>query len=136
MAKIGQQESREDLKLSLQSRTWYVRSAGVLALSLVEEDKGVSVAKKIMQKDPALLVRASALQVLAQSSSIDRSFLWQELYNPINFHHGNGLSIRKSILKVLSEKPEISEKERFSLLSHEKDESIKMIAKKTLENIL
>jgi hypothetical protein len=136
MAKIGQQESREDLKLSLQSRTWFVRSAGLLALSLIEEDKGAAVAKKMMQSDPALLVRASALQVLVQGQNVDRSFLWQELYNPINFHQGRGLSIRKSILKILSENPQPSEKNRFALLSNEKDESIKTLAKKTLENRL
>lgn len=132
LAKIGRQESIQDLLWTQKQNTWYLRSAGLLALSLVEEDRGEARAKKLMSRDPALLVRATALQVLSQSVNMDRSFLWKELYNPINFHHGKSLSLRESILKVLSANPQKSEAEKFSLLRKEKDQNVSALAEQVL----
>ncbi len=134
LAKIGREDSIQDLLWTQKHTTWYVRSAGLLALSLVEKDRGEARAKKIMSRDPALLVRATALQVLSQSTNMDRDFLWKELYNPMNFHHGKSLSLRESILKVLSENPQKSEAEKFSILRNEKDKTLSALAQRALQN--
>lgn len=129
MAKIGGAESRQDMIGYLQSSTWFLRSAALLGLSLIEKDRGVSFAKKQMQKDPALLVRATALQILSQQKDVDRLFLWKELFNPINFYKGRSLSLRESILKILIKDAQPNEKNRFFVLLKENNPEIKKIAK-------
>lgn len=132
MAKIGREESRQDLEQNLQSPTWFVRSASLLGLSLIQSEVGEQKAKEAMSKDRALLVRATALQVLSQSKKIDRSFLWKELHNPINFHQGRSLSLRKSIVKVLAQNPKKEEADKFSFLLKEGDLEIRQISRGAL----
>lgn len=132
MAKIGGKESLQELEKHLSSPTWYMRSAGLLGMSLVDQKLAHSKAKYLMKTDRALLVRAAALQVLSQDKKLDREFLWQELHNPINFHNGRSLSLRASIIQLLAQSPAPSEKKRFAFLEKEKDPMIQKISKQTL----
>jgi HEAT repeat protein len=132
IAKIGREESRRDLEQNLQSPTWFVRSASLLGLSLIQSGIGEQKAKELMSKDRALLVRATALQVLSQSKKIDRTFLWKELHNPINFHQGRSLSLRTSIVKVLAQNPKKGEIEKFSFLLKEGDSEIRQLSQQAL----
>lgn len=134
MAKIGQHESRQDLEANLKSSTWFLRSSSLLGLSLIEKDFAIKKAKELLHRDRALLVRATALQVLSQSANLDREYLWKELYNPINFRNGRSLSLRASILKVLSLEPRKNEKEKFLFLSNDKDPQIKSISQLALQS--
>ncbi len=132
MAKIGREDSRQDLEQNLKSPTWFVRSASLLGLSLIKGDVGEQKAKEVMSKDRALLVRATALQVLSQSTKMDRSFLWKELHNPINFHQGRSLSLRTSIVKLLAQNPKKQEADKFSFLLKEHDPEIRQLSKVAL----
>lgn len=136
MAKIGREDSRLDLEQNLKSPTWFVRSASLLGLSLINSDLGEQKAKELISKDRALLVRASALQVLSQSKKIDRIFLWKQLHNPINFHQGRSLSLRSSILKLLAQNPNKTEKEKFSFLLKEHDPEIRKLSQITISEKL
>jgi hypothetical protein len=136
MAKIGQNESRQDLEAYLKSPTWFLRSSSLLGLSLIEKEYAQKKAKELLHSDRALLVRTSALQVLSQSTKIDRDFLWKELYNPINFRNGRGLSIRASLLKVLSQNPQKKEKEKFLFLTNDKDPTVKKLSMQALESVV
>lgn len=132
MAKIGGKESFQELEKHLESPTWYMRSAGLLAMSLVDQKQAHKKAKQMMKTDRALLVRAAALQVLSQDKKLDREFLWQELHNPINFHNGKSLSLRASIIQLLAQSPTSYEKKRFAFLQNDKDSEIQKISKETL----
>lgn len=134
MAKIGREESRLDLEQNLKNPTWFVRSASLLGLSLIQAEVGEQKAKEAMSRDRALLVRATALQVLSQSKKLDRSFLWKELHNPINFHQGRSLSLRTSIVKVLAQNPKKGENEKFSFLLKEADPEIRQISRGALSD--
>lgn len=135
LAKIGAAESAPDIDKALHNSVWYMRSAGLLAHSLITPDQGVSKAKEFLRRDPALLVRASALQVLAQGPTLDRGFLWAELYNPLNFNDGQSLSIRQSILKVLGRAPQKSETGKYVALMRENDSQIQEAARRSLETL-
>ncbi len=132
MARIGQKESLVDLDQLIKSPTWYMRSASLLGMALIDRPRSQAKAKELISSDPALLVRASALQVLSQEKNMDRNFLWKELHNPINFRNGRSLSLRMSILKVLAKNPLPTEKSKFALLANDSHLEIKKISKLTL----
>jgi hypothetical protein len=132
MARIGQRESLADLEPLLKSTTWYMRSASLLGMALVDKSLSQQRAKQLISTDPALLVRASALQVLSQTENMDRDFLWKELHNPINFRRGRSLSLRASILQVLSQRPLPTEKKKFALLKNDLHPEIKKISQNVL----
>ena len=132
MARIGHKESLVDLELFIKSSTWYMRSASLLGIALVDPELSQRKAKELLSRDPALLVRASALQVLSQEKRMDREFLWKELHNPINFRRGRSLSLRTSILQILSQKPLPAEKSKFALLTNDSHPEIKNISKNVL----
>ena len=132
MAKIGGKESLQELEKHLTSPTWYMRSAGLFGMSLVDAKKAQQKAKQLMKTDRALLVRAAALQVLSQDKKLDREFLWQELHNPLNFHNGKSLSLRASIVQLLAQRPVVQEKKRFAFLQREKDPLVQKISQETL----
>lgn len=136
VAKIGGTESLADIRFADQNPTWFMRSAGLLAHSLIDLDKGVSRAKNLIHTDGALLVRAAALQVIAQDPQMERDFLWAELYNPLNFKNGRSLSLRLSLLKVLEKNALKKELPKFVALSQEKDEEIRNYSKQIIEKTL
>ena len=132
MARIGHKESLVDLEHFMKSSTWYMRSASLLGMALVDSQLSQRKAKELLRRDPALLVRASALQVLSQEKKMDREFLWKELHNPINFRRGRSLSLRTSILKILSQQPLPTEKSKFALLTNDSQPEIKNLSKNVL----
>lgn len=135
LAKIGGEESLPDLQAALKNPLWYMRAAALLGKSLVDKDHGVAIAKALMHEDPALLVRATALQVLAQQKKIDKEFLWAELYNPANFNNGRGLPIRTSILKVIDQSIAPTDSAKLTALLREQNEDIQTLAKRSLSKI-
>ncbi|MBY0385003.1 hypothetical protein K2X05_07580, partial [bacterium] len=128
----GGKESLQELEKHLTHPTWYMRSAGLLGMSLVDQKQAQKKAKHLMKTDRALLVRAAALQVISQDKKLDREFLWQQLHNPINFHNGRSLSLRTSIIELLAQNPMAKEKQRFVFLQKEKNPTIQKISKQTL----
>lgn len=132
MAKIGQKESLVDLETVLKSPTWYMRSAGLMGMALIDPSLSERKAKVLLSQDPALLVRASALQVLSQKKVMDRDFLWKELSNPINFRRGRSLSLRTSILQLLAKQPLANEKSKFALLKNDSHPEIKKLSQNAL----
>lgn len=135
VAKIGGRESLPDLELALASTQWFMRSAGLLGVSVVEREKSLSKAKTFLHSDPALLVRATALQVIAQNKKIDKSFLWSEVYNPLNFNNGKSLPIRLSILRVLENSLTTADTAKLNALLRENNKEIQSFAKTALNKL-
>jgi hypothetical protein len=135
LAKIGGPESLPDLETALKNSLWYMRAAGLLGTSVAVPQVGYVKAKEFLHTDPALLVRAVALQVIAQQKTIDKEFLWSEIYNPVNFNNGKSLPIRLSILKVLENSLTASDTARLTALMREDNKDIQSIAKNSLSRI-
>lgn len=133
MARVGGELSRPELEKNMSHSLWFVRSAALNALSLIDKDHGLARAQQLLKNDPALLVRASALQVLAQQKDKDHSFLWTELYNPLNFDNGQSLPLRRSIIKVLSQSPKKNEMPKYIALIRDKDSVVRESAIRALE---
>jgi HEAT repeat protein len=135
LAKIGGDESLPDLNIAMKNPQWFLRAAALLGKSLIHQDRGIESAKELMRKDPALLVRATALQILAQQEKVDKEFLWTEIYNPINFSNGRGLPIRASILKVLDKNVSAVDTPKLTALMREPNDEIQVLAKASLSKI-
>lgn len=135
VAKIGGTESLPDLGMALKNSQWFMRAAGLLGTSLAHRPTAEIKAKELMHGDPALLVRAVALQVLAQQKRVDKEFLWSEVYNPINFNNGKGLPIRVSILKVLEKSLTATDAAKLTALMREDNSEIQAFAKNSLSRI-
>lgn len=135
LAKIGGEDSVPDLQSALQHNDWFMRSAGLLAMALAQRDLAEEKAKELLHADPALLVRATALQVFAQRKNVDKDFLWAEIYNPINFSNGHGLPLRVSILKVLELHVNAADTAKLTALMRENNSEIQTIAKASLAKI-
>ena len=135
LAKIGGPESLPDLEIALKNSLWYMRAAGLLGTSVAVPAVGYVKAKELLHADPALLVRAVALQVIAQQKTVDKEFLWSEIYNPMNFNNGKSLPIRLSILKVLENSLTASDAARLTALMREDNKDIQTLAKNSLSSI-
>lgn len=135
LAKIGGEDSVPDLQSALNHNDWFMRSAGLLGLALAKRDLAEEKAKGILHSDPALLVRAAALQVLAQQKKVDKDLLWAEMYNPINFSNGKSLPFRLSLLKVLEQHVTASDAAKLTALMREDNSDIQSIAKLSLAKI-
>lgn len=133
IARIGGSESQPDIDLALSSPVWFMRSAGLLASSLIDKDKAVEKAKNFLRHDRALMVRATALQIVSQAKKVDRDFLWAEMYNPLNFDKGQSLSLRLSLLKILSDNTEKNESSKFAALTRDNHPEIQLLAKKVID---
>lgn len=135
LAKIGGEDSIPDLQSALVHNDWFMRSAGLLGLALAKRDLAEEKAKEVLHNDPALLVRAAALQVLAQQKKLDKELLWAEIYNPINFSNGKGLPLRLSLLKVLEQHVTASDAAKLTALMREDNSEIQEMAKASLAKI-
>lgn len=135
IAKIGGEDSLPDLELAINNSEWFMRSAGLLGLTIAQPEKGRLKARQFLHSDPALLVRATALQILAQQRNVDKNFLWSELYNPLNFKNGRGLPIRLSILKVIDKSVTPSDASKLTALMRENNKEIQSVAKASLNKI-
>lgn len=135
MAKVGGPQSIPDLEIALKNSQWYMRAAGILGMSIADRKVGAQKAKELMRNDPALLVRATALQVLAQQPKVDKEFLWSEIQNPMNFNNGKSLPIRVSILKVLDKALNHTDTDRLMALSREDNKDIQGFARDSLNRI-
>ena len=137
MTKMKKNESVIDLKKALNSNTWYMRNAGLIALDSINPDLAFDVAKKQLE-DPALVVRSAAVDVLAKNKKKTaevRELLWKEIYSKKNKIKSKSLWIRPQISQYLAIDPQPQEREKFLALMEEKDEEIRIIAEKALQKL-
>ncbi len=135
IAKIGGAQSLPELEVALKNSQWFMRAAGLLGIGIADRAVGVQKAKEFMHADPALLVRATALQVLAQQKNVDKEFLWSEIQNPMNFNNGHSLPIRVSIVRVLEKSLNANDTDRLMALLREDDKEIQSLARESLTRV-
>ena len=126
---------RPELDKALASKEWFMRNAALVGLAEFAPDQGVSAARRLV-KDPALVVRSAAVDVLVKNSNAaNREILWNELGASYNKRGGNSLWIRGQIVQGLAQNPNQEELRQFSALLMEKDEEIQMASVQGLEKI-
>ena len=136
MVKIGKEKSLPEVKKALQSREWFMRSAGLLALESLDSKASVVWAKKLFLKDKAMMVRAQAIDILRNNPSKElRSLMWKKLYSKENYHRKKSLWIRKKILSFLADYGDTSELQRFKKTLYDRDPRLHSVAMNGLERI-
>lgn len=124
-----------DLVKASKAPEWFMRNASLVGLSEFSPTKSAEVARRLV-KDPALVVRSAAVDVLAKNGTVpDRDLLWKELRASYNSRGTQSLWIRGQIVKALAEKPRATEIAQFSNLLNEKDESMQLASVQGLRKI-
>lgn len=114
---------------ALKSNDWFMREAGLKTLVTVNPERAKAEARLILQKDPAMLVRASAvtaLKILKDTKS--ESVLWESLKDPRNFRKDQSLWIRPQIMATLIEFKAV-QKENYKNFYEDKDPQVVRLAK-------
>lgn len=118
----------------LNSLDWVLRSGGIQFLATIDPDLAKSKAIELFKKDPALLVRSAALQVLEQVGAKKyKSELWAALRDSKNYHKGQSLWIRKEIAKNLFILNDEADVNLWSTLLNDSDLNIVDYSVKALE---
>ena len=116
--------------------TWFMRSAAITAMTEVNPAKAKLWAYKSLIKDPALMVRMKALDVLKDSrNSKVRKLLWSQLHAPINKRGKKSLWIRADIARELTKNPMPNESRKWVRLLYESDKELQLIATQALNRL-
>lgn len=124
--------SKAFLNRAKTSPVWYLRSASLVASSIVSTDFAYDVAVELLQ-DPAMVVRSASAKALGdlQRPAATR-FLEKELNSPRNFRNGQSLWVRRqiadSILKLNPHYPP----QKVSAWLEDQDPQLRKIAEKRL----
>ncbi|MEK6773486.1 MAG: hypothetical protein AABY64_06075 [Bdellovibrionota bacterium] len=132
---LGKKSAIADLMKASRSNDWFMRNASLVALKDQDAELSYHVAKKLVQ-DKALVVRSAAVDVIAGSKDpAARSLLWEELNQKYNFKNKSSLWIRSQIVEVLSDHPEVHEKNKFVSLLSDTDNKLHQSAVQALEKV-
>ena len=115
------------------SKEWFVKNGLLIALDQNNHPARFDVAKKLV-KDPSLIVRSSAFDILMQEST-HRDLLWEELFSNQNIKKKKSLWVRPKIINYMSENPKTYERAFFERLAKESEPDIVKLANKGLEKI-
>lgn len=101
MGRLDAPAFRAEIENALQSREWFLRNAGLLAVQSDDRDRAVGWSVKLL-KDPALMVRTQAVRNLMQLEAREfEPLLWKELNEKRNFNRNESLWIRSHIAEAL-----------------------------------
>jgi len=116
-------------------RDWYMRNAGLIAMTNVDRELASSWARKLLS-DKALMVRAAAVATLAElRDSAAAPLLWEKLYARENFKGHQSLFIRRRIVEALGRIESSGGEGRFVEVLADADESLHGPAIKALERM-
>jgi len=122
-------KSLNDLKLAVDNKAWFMRSAGLTALNSIDSSLAQKSALAKFKHDPSLLVRMKALEILKDSKDKNvRELLWQKIHSSDSFHQNRGLWIRQDIARVLLQNPDSLELNKWVRLLHDQEGVVKIIA--------
>lgn len=132
---IGGVESIPEIERALKKNEWYMRSAGLVAMSNVNRKSAIYWARKLLS-DKALVVRAAAVETLAELKDTEASsVLWQKLYAKENFKNGQSLFVRKRIVETLAQLNQSGSESKFIEVLGDKDKSLHPSAILALERM-
>jgi HEAT repeat protein len=120
---------------ALTSPEWYLRNAGLIAMTYVSEPRALSWSAQLLN-DPALVVRTAAVQTLRKLGAREhRDLLWDKLYAKENFKGRQSLWIRRHIVETLAVLARRGEEHRFVRVLADEDASLHRPATEALEKI-
>ena len=123
------------LEKAVQHKDWFMRNAGLLALSYGPRKRALRWSRKLLD-DPALVVRSAAVKVIRDLKAKEmESVLWSKLRSKENFKSGEGLWIRKNIVETLGDFSYPGQEVKFIQLLHDKDARVHGAAISALEKI-
>lgn len=133
--RMGGRDSVPELERALKREEWYMRSAGLVAMTSVDRQSALKWAKKLVS-DRALVVRASAVTTLADLKDASAApILWQKLYAKENFKGSQSLFIRRRIVEALAEIESSGSERKFVDVLADKDEYLHGPAIEALERM-
>lgn len=135
MAELKPSLSLTEIDKALVAKEWFMRNAGLVALSKISADRAHEAGLKLL-KDRALVVRSAAVAALKPKlSEEDRIILWNELNQEYNFRKKQSLWVRSEILARLAFEPKKSEFRLFVQGLKDADESMHDPAIQALEKL-
>lgn len=134
-ALLRREAAAPDLMKLGESSDWFVRNASLVGLSEVAKPQAVTLARRLV-KDPALVVRSAAVDVIAKNAAAsERDLLWDEFHADYNKRGRQSLWIRGQILHVLAKHPKSTEQERFAGFLKDSNVDIQKASMVALEKI-
>ena len=120
----------------IESSDWFLRTGGLQFLASLDPELVRPQAIKLLNSDPALMVRSAALGVLEQiGAQKHKSELWNLIKDAKNFHRGHSLWIRKDIAKNLFAYTSPEDVDKWVTLLNDKDEEVIKFSVKALEKV-
>lgn len=115
------------------SKEWFVKNGLLIAMDENNHPQRFSVAKK-MVKDPSLIVRSQAFDILMQEPH-NRDLLWEELFSAQNIKKKRSLWVRPKIIAYMNKNPKSYERSFFEKLAKESEPEITKLAEQGLNKI-
>lgn len=135
LSAIWPQKSEKILIQCLNDSQWFLRSSGLIALKDVNKSLALNWAKKSL-KDPALMVRSKAIEILSEiNDSTTPDLLWNALEFKENFRGGQSLWIREQIAQALLSLTIKKDTSKWIKIIQDPEPSLHMIALNALEQI-
>lgn len=135
MAKIAEKESLPEVEMALNHEDWFLRSAALKVITLLDEAKAYSASVKALN-DSALVVRTQAVNNLARLKKTESAdLLWKQLYSKNNYHKNQSLWIRRHIVEALAEVEGKGSEGKFIKILEDSDSTLFKPAIKGLEKI-
>ena len=123
------------LENAVQHRDWFMRNAGLLAMSHGPKKRTLKWSRKLLD-DPALVVRTAAVKMIRSLNGKElENLLWEKLRSKENFKSGESLWIRKHIVETLGDFSKPGYEARFVRLLNDKDPRVHQSAINALEKI-
>lgn len=124
------------LKKAMLDKAWFMRSAGLTALTEINAKAAKKWAYQMLDKDSALMVRMKAFEVLKTSKNHKiRKLFWKKLFSQDSFHNNKSLWIRDDLALKLAEAPTQKELSLWVRLLHDKEHRFQKVASDALAKI-
>lgn len=122
-------KSLPEIKKALTHSVWFMRSAGLTAMEVQFPNGAKKWAFKLLDKDPALMVRMKALETLrnVNDDKVTELF-WKKVYSSDSLHRNRSLWIRNDLAKILANRPRKKDLKRWVRLLHDKDIDLNQVA--------
>jgi hypothetical protein len=102
MGRLDPVRFHSDIDRALNSREWFMRNAGLIALLSDRRARAVTWSTKLLN-DPALMVRTQAVRnIIALNARETEPILWKLIYDRRNFNGHSSLWIRAHMAEALA----------------------------------
>ena len=134
--KLAGFESVPSVKQALEDNEWFMRNAGLTALEQIDSSLARKWAMEKLEKDPALMVRDKAVDILSKNlDSQVRDLFWKKLHSPDSFYNKRSLWIRRKLAVPLMENLKKGEGSHWVRLLYGEDDELKQMAVFALSKI-